>query len=455
MLVLSALMNEYPPSTDRPPHSWLGYLLRLWLLKPVNSAPPAGSTHAVIVMSVLWLALWLVIDRRQSQPDPQFFAGGIPLLAWYVVGVLTLAALLRRRSHPAPSFSPALALALGSVPLPLLVAGLALPDLAPLGFWGASIAVGIYTLLFLMRGLHAVTGRTQRAVACAAVAFIAGFCWLTDSLNVIPDVWASQQSLAAEPGDASADSEAILFGQPARIDQALEAVSRGPSPKPQAFFLGFAGVGDEKVFTQEVGLASRVLGERYDIAARSISLLNDQSDLEAAPLATASGLSYALRGLATRMDLDQDVLFLSISSHGAEDPAIIVANSQLPLTDLTDEDLADALRESGIKWRVIIISACYAGGFIERLRDPQTIVIAAAAADRTSFGCSNDRDLTYFGEAFYRDALPGARSLRDAFDAAKAAIAARERNEHVTPSNPQAYFGTKIQAKLESMTIAQ
>jgi hypothetical protein len=102
---------------------------------------------------------------------------------------------------------------------------------------------------------------------------------------------------------------------------------------------------------------------------------------------------------------------------------------------------------------VIILSACYAGGFIESLRDPQTIVITAAAADRTSFGCSNDRDLTYFGEAFYRDALPGARSLRDAFETAKAAIAARERVEHVTPSNPQAYFGAQMEAKLAAMNV--
>ena len=137
------------------------------------------------------------------------------------------------------------------------------------------------------------------------------------------------------------------------------------------------------------------------------------------------------------------------------DPAIIVANSQLPLQDLTDEDLADALRESGIKWRVIIISACYAGGFIERLSDPQTIVITAAAADRTSFGCSNDRDLTYFGEAFYRDALPTARSLRGAFDTAKAAIATRERLEHVTPSNPDAYFGKAMEERLASMNARQ
>jgi hypothetical protein len=81
-------------------------------------------------------------------------------------------------------------------------------------------------------------------------------------------------------------------------------------------------------------------------------------------------------------------------------------------------------------------------------------VIAAAAADRTSFGCSNDRDLTYFGEAFYRDALPGSRSLRTAFDTATAAIAARERSEHVDASLPQAYFGGELEAKLASMSPA-
>jgi hypothetical protein len=96
-----------------------------------------------------------------------------------------------------------------------------------------------------------------------------------------------------------------------------------------------------------------------------------------------------------------------------------------------------------------VISACYAGAFIQPLEDPNTVVIAAAAPDKTSFGCSDDRDLTYFGEAFYRDALPHAKTLQEAFAQAKAAIAARERRENETPSDPQAYFGTQINAVLE------
>ncbi|HEY4443789.1 MAG TPA: C13 family peptidase [Steroidobacteraceae bacterium] len=448
-------MIDAPTNADYPPRGWRAALARLWLLRPVSSVPSGDPSHAALIMGAVWLSAWVLIDRWQAQPDPQFFPGGIPLLAWYLVAILGLAALLRWWARPAPAFGAALVLAMGVVPVPLLFTSVVAAYLDPSWVLAGSLLVAVYTLLYLARGLHAVTGYTQRAAACAGLVFIVGFSWVTDTLEVIPDVWAPLETEAAAPSDAGADGEAILFGQAGRIDEALSAVGHDTSPRPKAYFLGFAGVGDEKVFAQEIGLASRVLGERYDMAGRKVSLLNDQRDLERAPLATVSGLKYALRGLGSRMNVDRDVLFLSISSHGADDPAIIVSNSQLPLQDLTDDDLADALRESGIKWRVIIISACYAGGFIENLRDPQTIVITASAADRTSFGCSNDRDLTYFGEAFYRDALPDAHSLRDAFDTAKSAIAARERREHVDPSNPQAYFGKAMEERLASMSASQ
>lgn len=453
-------MSEIPTYAAGRPQAWFGALGRLWLLRRVTSVPAGGALRAIVIMAAAWLGAWTAIDRWLSQPDPLFFAGGIPLLAWYALAILGLAALLRSRAQPAPEFKPVLALTLGAVPVPLLFTSVAGAFLGPAWFLGAAAVVALYTLVYLARGLHAVTGKSQRAAAFAGIGFVILFGWATDALDVIPDVWASRETQSAAAGEAPADGEALLFDQAARIDRLLAAMDGGTSPRagaspaPRAFFLGFAGVGDEKVFAQEIGLASRVLAERYDIGPRSLSLINDERDLARAPLATVSGLRYALRGLGARMNVDRDVLFLAISSHGAQDPAIIVDNSQLPLDDMTDEDLADALQESGIKWRVIIISACYAGGFIDSLRNPQTIVITAAAADRTSFGCSSDRDLTYFGEAFYRDALPAAHSLREAFSTAKAAIAARERAERITPSEPQAYFGTEMEAKLAAMSAA-
>jgi Peptidase C13 family len=402
---------------------------------------------------MIWVLLWVAIDWRYAQPEPQFFIDNTPLFAWYGLAILGLAGLLQWGSRPTPRFAATLALAIGLVPVPLLLQAVAAIYVSSKWLVALSVIAALYSLAYLARGLRAFTGKSQFLAALAAVAFTAGFIWLTDALDVIPDVWAPLEVAApvASSDDSLADEEEILFGQAARIDQALTPIKREPTADSRAFFLGFAGVGEEKVFSQEIGLASQVLSERFNIAERKLALLNDQRDLEHAPLASVSGLRYALHGLAARMNLDRDVLFLSISSHGSPDPAIAVSNSQLPLNDLTEQALLEALNESGIKWRVIIISACYAGGFVESLQGPQTIVLTAAAADRTSFGCGVDSDLTYFGEAFYRDALPRARSLRDAFDKAKAAIAMRERRERVEASRPQSSFGAAMEAKIAPM----
>jgi hypothetical protein len=449
-------MDE-PESQSRPPdpapakpRQYL-MMLRLWCLNGIR--PDSGPAYLfLLALSLAWLLLWVAIDWWEALPDPQFLLAGVPLFPWYALAILMMAALLRARSTPKPSFAAALMLSLGLVPLPLLLAVFAAPFLGVVGLCIAAVGVLIYSFFYLARGLRAFTGESQRRAAFGGIAFLLAFMWLTDALDVIPDVWAAPEVAEAEDGgDSHVDAETVLFEQPERIDRALASIRPNASPGPKAFFLGFAGVGEQKVFAQEIGLASRVLSERYGMENRALSLINDQRDLERAPLASVAGLKYALRGLASRMNADNDVLFLVISSHGAKDPAIAVSNSDLPLNDMTDEDLADALSDSGIKWRVIIISACYAGGFIEALKDPRSIVITAAAADRTSFGCSNDRDLTYFGEAFFRDALPEARSLRDAFDRAKSAIALRERRERVDASKPQAYFGAEMEAKLAAM----
>jgi hypothetical protein len=449
-------MDEYEfqnPPPDRPrakPQRPLAWLLQLWTLsKAIPNFSP--SNYLLITLSLLWLFLWAAIDWWEALPDPQFLRAGVPLFAWYALAILAFAALLRGRSNPKPAFAAALLLSLGLVPVPLLLAAFAVPFLS-LDWRIAAIGALIYSFFYLTRGLRTFTGESQLRAAFAGIAFLMSFVWLSDALDAIPDVWATPEvAETADRGDSTTDAETVLFEQSLRIDRALAAIHSDASPGPKAFFLGFAGVGEQKVFSQEIGLASRVLSERYGMESRSLSLINDQRDLEGAPLASVSGLRYALRGLAGRMNLDRDVLFLVISSHGAREPAISVSNSDLPLNDMTDEDLAEALSDSGIKWRVIIVSACYAGGFIDALKDPRSIVITAAAADRTSFGCSNDRDLTYFGEAFFRDALPDARSLRDAFDKAKSAIAVRERREGVDASKPQAYFGPELEAKLAAM----
>jgi hypothetical protein len=413
----------------------------------------ASLRGSVCILGV-WLAAWIAFDWWDAGPDPQFSLVGLPLFAWYALAILGLAAWLRRHSSPSPSWSAALLLVSGLVPIPLLVATVGNLYLDDTWLLLANAAAACYTLIYLLRGLRSFTGTPQRFASFSALLLLIAFVWLSDALDVIPETWVplELEPAVSSSNDAPADQEALLFAQPSKIDRSLGAIEPGKSPQGNVFFLGFAGVGEEKVFAQEINLAAQVIGNRYAVGSRGVSLLNDARDLESAPLASLSALQYALKGVAARMNVERDVLFLSISSHGSQDPAIAVSNADLPFNDVGDEDLARALQDSGIKWRVIIISACYAGAFIEPLKNPQTIVITAAAADRTSFGCGSDSDLTYFGSAFYRDALPTARNLRDAFEKAKAAIAQRERREHVDASRPQAYFGTEMESKLEHLT---
>ena len=242
----------------------------------------------------------------------------------------------------------------------------------------------------------------------------------------------------------------LVDRQPAMIDAQVRAMSERSPSGPQGYFLGFAGVGEERVFAQEIQLARQRLGARFGIADRSLLLVNDQRDLEAHPLASAAALRYALKALGKVMD-DDDVLFLALSSHGWKDATLAISNAGMRPDALSAKQLAQILQEAGIRWRVILVSACYAGSFIKPLADDHTILITAAAKNRPSFGCGADSELTYFGEAFYRDALPEAPTLRRAFEAAKLEIAAREKAEGERASNPQSWFGELMEQKLATL----
>jgi hypothetical protein len=404
----------------------------------------------LIGLGLTSLALWVALDRWRAGPGAVFEPLEAPLVAVYLVLVLVAAYLASRASRPPLEFRSALFVVLGLLPI-LIAAGfcidLRLAGRAAVAAW---ILLAIYGLVYAMSALRALSGRWQGSAAMAVLMLLGVFSTGYRSADLSPSMWSSAPAGEEADSDlAPADAESLLFDQRQAIDEAVDRMAENMGPKPAIFFVGFAGVSSQRVFAQEIKLAAQVVGNRFDAAERELLLINDRRDFDTYPLATLSGLQYALSAVAQKMDPDRDILFLALSSHGSPDPLLAVSNAGLPLAQLSAEDLQSALRDSGIKRRIIVISACYAGGFVPPLENPDTIVIAAAAADRTSFGCSDDRDLTYFGEAFYRDALPGATTLEDAFARAKSAIAAREKKEHEIPSDPQAFFGSDLRAVLE------
>jgi hypothetical protein len=118
---------------------------------------------------------------------------------------------------------------------------------------------------------------------------------------------------------------------------------------------------------------------------------------------------------------------------------------------MTPAMLKQYLDNAGIKWRIIMVSACYSGGFIETLKDEYTAIMTASAVDRMSFGCEDERELTYFGEALLQNQLQTQLSIAAAFEGTAKEITLREQQEHLAPSYPQIYIGQAMQEKLRRL----
>jgi hypothetical protein len=448
-----------PTATEESEPTWRAVLRLLTLRRPGNTSRAlSGKTLPIVALAAASLALWVGLSWFFYLPDPQFYPYGAPTLASYVLALQLVAVILAKGSRPrAPLARVASLLA---ILLPVLIVA----DFA-IGMWVADewtdVAygmLGLYAIVYCARGLQALTGGRQPVAVLGSFAVAVAFFWMAGTLYLYPALWttAADEEQYAEQLETGNNTEAdtLLFGQPALIDAAVARVERATGDAPAGFFVGFAGYGGQQVFAEEIKFAAQKFAERFDSASRTLLLINDKRDLGSEPLATVAGLRYALKAIAAKMRLDRDVLFLTLSSHGSADPLLSVENGTLPLGDLSGDALAEALRASGIKWRVIVISACHAGAFIDSLQDPYTIVITAASSDRTSFGCSDDRDLTYFGEAFFRDSLPQATSLRDAFETATKLVGERETQEGFEASKPQAFFGENIEPKVASMLRA-
>jgi hypothetical protein len=151
------------------------------------------------------------------------------------------------------------------------------------------------------------------------------------------------------------------------------------------------------------------------------------------------------------MNVDEDVLVLYLTSHGSEKHDLAVDFPPLRLAPVDPPALKAALDESGIKWKVVVVSACYSGGFVDALKESQTMIITASAADRQSFGCGNESDFTYLAKALFDEGLRRTRSFEAAFEVARETIARRERGRGFPPSEPQIAAGPAIREKLQEV----
>jgi hypothetical protein len=218
-------------------------------------------------------------------------------------------------------------------------------------------------------------------------------------------------------------SEPVLAAQQTLLDDALAALDDARSGQPDLYFVGFAGDARDDAFRADVLAAKRTMDERWDTRDRSIALVNAPATLLELPMATVTHLRETLKEIAAAINPDEDIVMIYLAGPTDKDGNLGVVMPPLELAQLSPATLRSLLDEAGIRWRVVVVSACNSDGFVDALEDVDTLVIAVGGGSNDA--CRNGASSTPLGDALFRDALAGGDSIGKAIEAARDRTGAR------------------------------
>jgi len=178
-----------------------------------------------------------------------------------------------------------------------------------------------------------------------------------------------QEAAAFQRQHMSLAHEDVFYLQPQLLERELAAVAPGRKNTIDLYFVAAAGWAGQDVFMKEVNSVAKLFEERFDARGRVVRLINNPKSVSQSPIASVTGLQRALARVAQAMDSDDDILFLFLTSHGSKDHRFSLEFYPMTFNELTPPRLRQLLDESGIKRRVLVVSACYSGGFIDALKD--------------------------------------------------------------------------------------
>lgn len=251
-----------------------------------------------------------------------------------------------------------------------------------------------------------------------------------------------EASLILGPELQRAQPAREMLAERRRLDAALAALQPQRRGTVDAYVVAVA-LDSDPVFGREAREAGRVLARRYDAGGRTITLAGPDGRANGLPKGSLTSLTLTLARIAELIDPAEDVLVLYSTSHGA--PAgLAYHDGDSGFGILSPSRLALVLGELGIRRRIVLLSACYAGTFVPFLASPDTAIVTAAAADRTSFGCQAENDWTFFGDALVNHALRKPQPLAAATAEARKLIAGWESGNGLESSKPQVLIGERV-----------
>jgi hypothetical protein len=300
--------------------------------------------------------------------------------------------------------------------------------------------------LGMQAGLRLVSKVAGLWLAVFAVTAVIPHAPVLQPSNFDARKWEILSPLHAEEGGALSRGEIaqIQKAQSSLLQREFAGLAASHRGETEIYTLAIAGWADN-VFIKELDGGSAAIASVLPIKG-TVRLINHRKTVNTVPLANFQNFRQAVHAIGRIMDKDNDVLILLMTSHGDRTGFAL----QLPgsITELTPRQVAAALDGEDIKNRVVIVSACYSGIFVPPLANDNTIVMTAADAHHSSFGCAPERDWTYFGDAFFRQSLRPGVDFENAFDHARVLIHRWEMMDGAVPSNPQARFGRGLVGKL-------
>lgn len=226
-----------------------------------------------------------------------------------------------------------------------------------------------------------------------------------DDSESLSGTWEYGELLGAGQTDAPERpkplTETILVEDHQRLNDQIASLEPQQPGVTDAYFLAVGGDGTESVFLRDIQVARRGLEAQFDVEHRSIMLLNHR-DYDTYPLATRPSISKALAALDTRMDPEEDLLVIHLVTHGGKEGQLLLQQPGLDLPNLSPEDFATMLKPLKAQRKVLVVSACYSGHWVDQLKDSNTLILTSARKDRTSFGCGDDSEMTWFTKALYQ-----------------------------------------------------
>jgi Peptidase C13 family len=239
------------------------------------------------------------------------------------------------------------------------------------------------------------------------------------------------------------DIERLYTGQDALMTAQIAALTPQDPARIDLYALSAAGTASQSVFPSEVDQVGTLLADRFGADGHMIALANSEDDPFRLPMANKANIARGLAALAARMDPDQDMALLFLTSHGGPD-VFSLSFYDAMTTDLSATELKDMLDRSGLKNLILVISACKSGSFIDDLAGPDRLIVTAASATRNSFGCGDNVDWTWWGDAYFNHALRQTHDFRAAYGMAARLITTWEWSHWKRASHPQISEGSRI-----------